>query len=193
MRIALAILGLSLAAGDASAHTVIPGVSGFPGGMLHPVLVATHAISLVAFGLMIGQQRRTHRFVLLALFVAALAVATGLVMQAFAPSQAELVLLGCGALAALLVAVGRPLPLVVAGVPVAIGGAALLMDSVPPVPSVRETLLSLAGTALTACIVLVMVTGNTMEPKRPWLRIAVRVAGSWCAAAIALILALKLR
>lgn len=193
LRLALAILVLCGIAENGTAHTVIPGVSGFHGGLLHPVLVIEHALSLVALGLLIGQQRGKHRLVLLAAFVAALALATVLVARAYAPAQTETALLAVGAAAGLLVAAGRPLPLAVGAIPVVLGGVAMLLDSVPSVPSVRDTLLSLFGSALAACAVLVLVAGNTMEPKRPWLRVGVRVAGSWIAAAIALMLALTLR
>jgi urease accessory protein len=188
LRIAAAILALCCVAGEAYAHTPIEGVGGFRGGLLHPILVPAHALSLLALGLLIGGHPR--RLLLLAVFAAALAVAAILITSAFAPAEAEAALLASGAVAGLLVAIGRPLPLAVSAVPVLLGGVALLLDSVPALPSVRDTLTELAGTALGATLVLVLVAGNTMEPKRPWLRIGVRVAGSWIAAAIALVLAL---
>lgn len=191
MRIAAALLALCCLAGEAQAHTVIEGLGGFRGGLLHPVLVPAHALSLLALGLLIGQQRRRARLILLAAFVAALAVATVLIVRAFAPTDTETAVLASGAVAGLLVAAGRPLPLPMSGLPVLLGGAALQLDSVPAVPSIGETLASLAGTALTATLLMVLVAGNTMEPKRAWLQVGVRVAGSWIAAAIALVLALK--
>ena len=44
-RAALAAVILCLATAAAQAHTVIPGIGGFPGGLLHPLLVPSHALS----------------------------------------------------------------------------------------------------------------------------------------------------
>jgi hydrogenase/urease accessory protein HupE len=73
---------------SASAHPVIQGVTGFPGGLLHPVLEPAHALSLVALGLMVGQQRGSHRTPLLFAFAAALLAAILLVVFAFAVTEA---------------------------------------------------------------------------------------------------------
>ena len=44
-------------ADPAFAHLPIEGVGGFYGGLLHPILVPAHALSVVALGLFIGRQR----------------------------------------------------------------------------------------------------------------------------------------
>lgn len=191
-RAALASILIACAPGPACAHTIVAGLEGFQGGVLHPLLVPVHAASLLAFGLLIGQQRRPHRLALLAGFAGVLVLATVLIVRAVSADWAGTALLASGGAAGLLVAGGRPLPLTVAGIPVLAGGIALQLDSVPAVPSVRETLLSLLGTALAAVLALVLVAGGTLEPKRPWLRAGVRIAGSWIASAVALVLALRL-
>ena len=47
---------LLLAPGVALAHGPMPGVGSFYGGLLHPVMVPSHLITLVALGLLIGQR-----------------------------------------------------------------------------------------------------------------------------------------
>jgi hypothetical protein len=102
------------------------------------------------------------------------------------------VLLASGGLGGLLVALGRPIPIALTGSLIAIAGLALELDSVPAIISRQDTLLALTGTALGAWLALMFVAGNTLEPKREWQRIGVRILGSWAAASILLVLTLKL-
>ena len=176
---------------SASAHPVIQGVTGFPGGLLHPVLEPAHALSLVALGLMVGQQRAPHRMPLMVAFAGALLAAILLVVFAFAVTEAGTVLLACGGLAGLLVALARPLPIALTGALIVIAGVALELDSVPAIISVQDTLLALAGTAFGAWLALMVVAGSTLDPKREWQRVGVRVLGSWAAASVILVLTLK--
>jgi urease accessory protein len=183
------VIGLS---NKAQAHSVVAGVNGFPGGLLHPLLEPAHALSLVALGLMVAQQRAAHRTPLMFLFAAALLAAILLVAAAFAVSEAGTVLLACGGFAGLLVAVGRPMPMVVSGTLIVIAGLALELDSVPAIISTQETLLALSGTALAAWLALMLVAGSTLDLQREWQRIAVRILGSWAAASALLVLTLRL-
>jgi urease accessory protein len=187
---AVAALGVGQA-DTASAHAVIEGLNSFQGGLLHPVLVPAHALSLVALGLMVGQQRASHRTPLMIAFAVALLAAIIPVVLAFAVTEAGTVLLACGGLAGLLVAIARPIPLVLTGALIVVAGIALELDSVPAIISRQDTLLALAGTALGAWLALMLVAGSTVEPKHEWQRIGVRVLGSWAAASVILVLTLK--
>jgi urease accessory protein len=176
---------------SASAHPVIQGVTGFPGGLLHPVLEPAHALSLVALGLMVGQQRGPHRTPLMFAFAGALLAAILLVVFAFAVTKAGTVLLACGGLAGLLVALARPMPIALTGGLIVVAGVALGLDSVPAIISVQDTLLALAGTAFGAWLLLLLVAVSTRNPTHDWQRIGVRVLGSWAAASVILVLTLK--
>ena len=59
MRLGAAALALLLLfnADAARAHAPVPGLEGFPGGLLHPLLVPAHLLALLGLGLFIGQQR----------------------------------------------------------------------------------------------------------------------------------------
>src|SRR5262245_62430879 len=61
----VALVSAFLAAtSPASAHAVIPGVGGFAGGLVHPLLVPAHLIALLVLGLFIGHQAPRHRLLL---------------------------------------------------------------------------------------------------------------------------------
>jgi threonine/homoserine/homoserine lactone efflux protein len=65
-------------------------------------------------------------------------------------------------------------------------------DSVPQEISVQPTLLSLAGTAVAAWLTVIFVAAMAAQVRREWVRIAVRILGSWTAASAMLVLALRM-
>jgi hypothetical protein len=74
----------------------------------------------------------------------------------------------------------------------AAGGAALAFDSVPHEISIAATLLALAATAVAATLLVAIVAMLSADLQRAWLRIGVRIAGSWIAASAILTLTLRL-
>jgi urease accessory protein len=176
----------------AHSHAVIEGVSGFQGGMLHPLLAPAHAISLLAIGLLIAQQGARQRTLLLLAYGCGLLIGIILVASAFAANAADTILLGAGGLAGLLVAIAVPLPLVVAGLVVLVAALALELASVPDSISTEDTLLALLGTLLGAWLAVVIVAGGTIQLKREWQRIGLRIAGACTAATAILLLTLRL-
>jgi urease accessory protein len=192
MRAFLATLALMFCADAAVAHNVVPGVGGFAGGLLHPLLVPTHVIAIAGLGLLAGQQVAAMRRWLLAMFAAGLLMGIFAIVLAFATEAAELVLLLCAAVAGLLTATARPTPVLLAAPLVAVAGAALELDSVPDEISMQATMLALVGTAMGALLALVVVAAISADRTRQWQRIGVRVLGSWIAASAILVLALRL-
>jgi urease accessory protein len=176
----------------ALAHTPIEGVGGFYGGMLHPLLVPAHIMALLGLGLLIGQQAPRCRPVLLALFAAALTAGVAAIVGALAAENADVAVLATAVASGALVALARPLPLLLSAAPALVLGAALAFDSVPQDISMRSTLLALAGTAATAFIIAMLIADATGALRRDWQRIGVRVLGSWTAASAVLVLALRL-
>ncbi len=178
---------------DALAHTIIPGVSGFEGGLLHPILVPSHAMSIVALALLLAPQPAGERHAAIATFMAALAGAVAMVTLAFQTDRAEIALLACAAISGLLAAWRARLPILAALFVAAVTAFALQFDSVPAVISVRETLLTLAGAALAALIGLWGITALAARATHTWQMLAIRISGSWIAAAALLLIALRLR
>jgi len=189
---AFAGLALALSGGVAHAHDFVEG-AGFLNGFLHPLLVPSHALSLLAFGLMTGQQEWPHRLFLMKLFPAALVAGIlTIVSAAFPLDIVPTILLACGAAAGLLTALARPLPRIVSASILAIGGLSLIFDSVPSVVSKLDTILALSGTTLGATLALGLAAYATARLTRDWPRIGVRILGSWTAASALLVLALWL-
>jgi len=186
----LAVALILLSATPAGAHTVL-GIGGFQGGLLHPILVPAHLLGLFALGLLIGQ--RSKGMIAYACFAAALV--SGLVALTFAIGEtaAPTVLLATTAVAGVLVASDWALPSPFLWLLAAISGGALALDSPPDAVTLAEGNLMLLGTALGAGATLALIIAGTRCLHRPWLKVGVRIAGSWSAASALLVLALELR
>jgi urease accessory protein len=189
---AVAAAILCLATVSARAHTVIPGIGGFPGGLLHPLLVPAHTLSLIALGLLAGRFARPRQTLLLTVFALAAVVAFTLIALAYSATRAETLILGLAAAIGLSLAADfiPPFP-VAAGLTATIAGA-IVFDSVPPVLSVSETALSLTGTAIAAMALAAASAWLSGALPARFRQIAVRIAGSWIAASAIMVLALRL-
>jgi len=166
-------------------------MSGLLGGLLHPLTTPAHALALLALGLLVGQQRGAARRVSTTAFAAGLIAGLAAIASALGPTAADVVVLVVAALAGLLVALARPLPLV-AGVPLmALSGAALGLDSPPQATSVTVAIAMLIGTGLGACLAFAVVATCAGRLAAAWQRIGMRILGSWIAASALLVLALR--
>ena len=189
---ALAAAFLCLATAAAQAHTVIPGIGGFPGGLLHPLLVPAHTLTLIALGLLAGRFTRPTQTLLLAVFALAAVGAFSLIAMAYSATQAETLILCLGAAIGLLIAADFVPPFPVAACLTASIAGAIILDSVPPVLSVSETTLSLTGTAMAAMVLAAASAWLSGALPLRIRHIAVRIAGSWIAASASMVLALRL-
>lgn len=184
------VVVMLLVAQPAWAHAPIPGVGGFAGGLLHPILVPSHGLSLLALGLYIGQQRE-HR-IALAIFATTLIAGLTAIELAAGETPAEIVLLAVTGILGVLLAAAWSLPRPLGWVVAAIAGGALALDSPPDATTLEEGNLMLLGTAVGACAGLAAVTIGTSLAKDTWNMLGVRVLGSWIAASAILVLALAL-
>jgi urease accessory protein len=175
-----------LTAAPAFAHAPIQGVGGLVGGLLHPILVPAHALSLLALGLFIVAQRERRG----ALLIFAAALITGLLGIAFGVGQtpADIVLLANTFLLGVLVAAAWVPPMPIRGVLAGISGAALALDSPPDAISIEEGNLMLLGTALGAgtALAVILIVGSVLKSR--WQRLGMRILGSWIAATAVLAL-----
>jgi HupE / UreJ protein len=165
----------------ALAHSPIMGIGGVAGGILHAVLIPEHGLALVALGLVLGQQEPSPRRTGVAIFTVALAC--GLVAVAFAVGEAlaaDVLLTATGILGLLVVTLWAPTML--GWILAAIAGLMLGLDSRPEVASGSETVQMLAGTAIGAIAVLVLVSEVSFYFKGSAQRIVARVIGSWITA-----------
>ena len=187
--LAATLVALMLATGPAQAHEVF-GIGGVPGGLLHPLLVPSHAMTLVALSLLIGQQAQ-RRAVLVTLFAFGMIAGLIVIVSAFALDHTNDAVLAVAAIAGLAVALARPLWPVAAIVAVA-AGIAIELDSVPQEISMMATFLALVATIISAVLAVLVVSALAGCWRRQWQRIGMRVAGSWIATIAILALALRL-
>jgi urease accessory protein len=192
-----AALALAMAAGSAAAHSPIAGIGIFYSGAAHPFISPTHLIALLALGLAVGQRaqgRGDFAPLRAPLAVLGLALATGLLLAAIGvlgDPDTDRALLMLAAATALAVVIARPLPTTaLCALAIAVALAAMLASAPSGVDATARRV-SLAGTALAALAVVVYVGVMVGVAQRAWLKIAVRVAGSWIAAAALLVLALS--
>ena len=191
-RAALAAALLCLATAAAQAHTVIPGIGGFAGGLLHPLLVPAHTLALIALGLLAGGFSIRAQILLLAIFAIAACVSFAFIAMAYSATQAETLILCLGAAIGLVLAAGLLPPLPIAAGVTAVASGALMFDSVPPVLSASETALSLTGAAMAAMALATMSAWLSGALPRRIREMAIRIAGSWIAASAIMVLALRL-
>jgi urease accessory protein len=175
----------------AAAHPALQGVSGFYGGLLHPLLVPSHLIAAVGLGLLIGQQAPHEARAAPVAYIAAVIAGLAAIALAYVPTFAEETLLGCAAISGLLAALARPLPQVTVVPLAAATGLSLALDSPPDAISLAAANRALLGTAVGAGILLVSVSEGASRLRRTWQRIGLRIAGSWIAASAILVLALR--
>ena len=101
-------------------------------------------------------------------------------------------LLACALATGLLVAAARPLPRTAAAALAGLVALLLGLDSAPEASGTRAQVIALAGVAVGAHLLLLNVVALTSYARRPWLKVGVRVLGSWSAASALLVLALAI-
>ncbi|MEC9348023.1 MAG: HupE/UreJ family protein [Pseudomonadota bacterium] len=186
--------GLAALPATALAHTAIEGIDIFYSGLLQPLYVPSHLLSLLALAMLCGLAGR--RTAMTAIPVLSLCVALGLAagsLGATAPWPVIVLLvvaMSCGALAALAV---PPMP-VVAALAAAVAGMTIGLDSVPEAGSPAAGNISvMAATWFTAWAVPAWLTAVQIRFARPWVRLGARIVGSWILAAALMVLVLALK
>jgi urease accessory protein len=185
---ALALTALIATAAPAAAHAVL-GITGFAGGLLHPLLIPSHLMAALALGLLIGQQGWGLGISLV--YATAVCAGLGVIALGTVPQLAEeTVLAAGGAMGGRVAWAGGGGGGGGAGL-AAVAGFALALDSPPEAISLAEANLTLLGTALSATLLVVIPAFAAARLRRDWQRIGARVAGSWIAASAMLVLALQ--
>jgi urease accessory protein len=173
----------------AEAHSPVKGIGNFYNGMLHPLLVPAHIISLAALGLLAGQQGLPHMRAGMAGFC--LALLAGLGLGSTAPeATAETILLATSAVMCALVALQPALPVWLLWPPALLCGLFLGMDSDPAPLRGSFAVLACAGTALGASLVLLCLASLVDWLDKPLQQIAIRIVSAWIGATSILVLSL---
>ncbi|MCL9774013.1 HupE/UreJ family protein [Vibrio methylphosphonaticus] len=175
------MLGVVLYPASAFAHSPIEGVGEFYNGLLHPILVYTQLLSLVALGLWLGYQPKKQRAT--SLVGLALCCTLGLVLTPYVDENAmEVLPLFSATLlgTALMYRLVTPAWLTI----IVASGTGLLigLDSSQPLLYDTALLLSHIGNLLGVVLLVVNIVMLSQAAKKVWQQIAMRIAGSWISA-----------
>ena len=186
MRRIARVLAIAAAAflipGQADAHLMNTGFGPFYDGLAHPLVTPEDLLPVVAVALLAGLGgARSGRFALFVLPTAwLLGMAAG---RAAAPREAAVWLIPALTITlGALVAADRKLPIsVVPGSVIVLG----LVHGVQNGAGLAATNAGMTGALGVACTIFVtaaLLSGAVVSLRKPWMRIVVRVAGSWIAA-----------
>ena len=175
----------------ALAHSPIKGIGNFYNGLLHPVLVPAHWLLLIALGLLIGQKGIYVNRAAFAVFLVTTAI--GLIGAWLSVGgEMEMILLSAAAIIGLLIASNLSIGSYLSAILAALVGLLIGIDSAQETLSGRAKLITLIGTGVGICLLLIYSMGFAdYFNKKPWQRVGVRVIGSWVAASSLLVLALS--
>jgi len=178
----------------AQAHTPIEGIGDFLGGLVHPLTTPSHILLLLALGLLLGQHSPLKLKLPMLVFVSASAIAlllttTGLITKVYQP-----VLLGIALCAATFVALEKSLPSLASLTLFAAAALAIGLDSAVESTSIATVIKTLAGTWISLAVLLADIAIYvSFCTKKNWLKVGIRVVGSWIIAITLLVLAFSLR
>jgi urease accessory protein len=162
----------------------------FGDGLLNPLTTPAHGLTLLALALLLARQ--PQRVVVFLIFALALAAGFVAIALAVETTPARTMLLAVAAALGVMVAAAWT-PKLLAWPLAAIAGAALALDSPPQAVTIAEAYATLAGAAVGACAMLVVVAAIAGHANADWQRLGVRIVGSWIAASAILVLAVQFR
>jgi urease accessory protein len=174
----------------AGAHP-IKGVGDFYAGMLHPLSALEFVLPWIALALFAGQQGRKTALLTLGIFPIALMSGAALALTMQIPPWAAALNLAMIPLLGLAVAFAYswPSPLTVALLVVA--GLLHGLANGGEITAAMSACRFILGLGCAAILVLAYGIGFVRSLNQPWTQIAVRVAGSWIAAAGIMVCAFK--
>ncbi|MBM7036747.1 HupE/UreJ family protein [Vibrio ulleungensis] len=182
----MAVLAL-LAPVPAFAHSPIEGVGSFYNGLLHPVLVPSHLLLLIAVGIFLSQQLSEKRLVSFGMFSAMTLIGLALT-HFYAPSLANY-LLAFSLITGGLVAANLVLPLWIANLLLGSTGLMLGLDSSQDTLFDLDKWLILIGNAISMNFIVLNVMLVASRVRLHWQKIGLRIIGSWVTTIALLMLA----
>ena len=198
-RAGLVVAAWLASAGPARAHGAVQGMNSFYAGLLHPFQNLPHLLLLVGLGIWLGQRQplRIGTAMLALALVTALALLATTPFVGFAQMTAPnpVWLIGAALCVGVLIASALAGPGLLRVFIAALAGIAVALDSgVDGAPAIGTLALMLLGTWVTVVVLVANVAYYvSLCPPRQWMRIGMRILGSWLAAASVLVLAFYLR
>jgi hypothetical protein len=186
------IAATSLSITSSVAHEVIPGVTGLPAMILHP-MVSNLMLCLLAAGVLAGQQER------LGLAFGIRVVTAGLIVGYFSQKLVmhfyglwRLPLLAAG-LAGVVIAIGYQLGRALSAILVGALATIVGLGISPERPGSFGVLEALGGAIVAAGIVLLVCGWPVARLQWHWVQVLARVGGAWIASIAMMVLSLSLR
>ena len=178
----------------ALAHTSIQGMGEFISGLAHPITTPAHILILLGLGLFAGQHWMTKFKVPILTFVALAAMALILTTTGWVKPVHPAVLLCVALCAGSLVALEKPIPPAAAAALFAVAAIVIGFDSGLEKGSGLVVGKTLAGTWISVSVVVIY-TGFyvSLGIHKKWLRIGIRIMGSWIVAISLMVLAFALK
>lgn len=193
-RLVLPLLGFLLLPTSAHAHSPIAGAGDLINGLLHPLTSPTHVLVILGFGLMAGRGSREELKMPMGIFASLSGLALALTTTGWIKAVYPPVLICIALCAAVLLALEKTLPTVALGALFGAGALALGFDSAVETGATATVVKTLFGnwislTVLVADIAIYLSLGRELK----WLKIALRIAGSWIIAIALMVLAFSFR
>jgi urease accessory protein len=187
----LALLVALIFPAVAAAHP-IKGVGDFYAGMLHPLTALEFLLPWIALALFAGQQGRKAALLTLAIFPVALICGAALAVTVQPASWVAAINLVTIPILGLAVASAYPYPSAVTIAFVMIIGLLHGLANGAELTATMSPFRFIPGLACAAILVLAYGIGLVRSLHKPWTLVAVRVVGSWIAAAGIMVCAFKL-
>lgn len=152
-------------------------------GLLHPVLVPFYQLTVLALGMLLGQQSTTD--IIRGMTCLLVGIVSGLCLtdRLADITNIEPVLLCLAMAIGLPVAIGKPFSLLWIGIYATTAGLMLGIDSAPDDLTGSARVASMLGTGAGLYgLTLYSMAASERLTQAPWQRIGIRIAGSWIAA-----------
>jgi urease accessory protein len=194
LRWLLLLLCLFAFPATAYAHSPVKGIGDFYSGLLHPLTTPSHVLIIVAIGLLAGRRRpfylKTPMIVFSTFSGAALIIGTVGGIKAIHPA----VMVGIALCAAIPLALDKDPSTTLFCALVAVAAVAMGLDSAVESKSTAAVVKTLLGN-WTSLVVLVcdVAIYVSLGGEAKWLKVALRIAGSWIIAISLLVLAFSFR
>lgn len=187
-------LGFLIFPASAHAHSPIQGAGDFVNGLLHPLTTPTHVLIIVGLGLLAGRGKRSELKMPMAVFVplsglAFILTTTGWIKAVYPP-----VLIGIALCAGILLALEKSPPPFALGSLFAVAALDLGFDSAVETGSTVTVVKTLLGNWISLIVLIAdLAIYVSLGGEAKWLKIALRIAGSWIIAISLLVLAFSFR
>ena len=179
---------------SAHAHTTIKGMGDFVSGLAHPLTTPAHVLVILGLALLLGQHTPLKLKMPMLVFGPLSAVALLLTTTGIVKSVPPPFLICIALVAAIFVALEKPLPPLWCGALFAVAAIGVGFDSRVENGSTGVVIKTLAGTWISLmALVCDLAFYVSFCTRKKWQRIGIRVAGSWIIAISLLMLAFSLR